>query len=121
MKMALSEGILTLRSHATGKLSRVDNVFCSEVMLDLFVLCDTRLGERPPRSDHFPLVACLDLSLPTQVPVPRLNWRAVDWETFHELLSAGLSSLPAPVEITSIPEFDKCLEDFNRIVDATIA
>jgi hypothetical protein len=41
MKMALPKDIPTLESTATKNYTRVDNIFCSEELLEAFISCNT--------------------------------------------------------------------------------
>jgi len=54
MKMALPPFIPTLRAHNTGNHTRVDNVFCTEAIMDAIVKCTTDDASRPVKTDHYP-------------------------------------------------------------------
>ena len=54
MKMTLPEDILTLQALATGNMTHVDNVFCSNTLLDHLVTCITKPEDRLAKADHFP-------------------------------------------------------------------
>jgi hypothetical protein len=53
MKMALPAFIPTLQSHSMGNYTRVDNVFCTEGVLNNIIKCNTNDETCPPKTDHF--------------------------------------------------------------------
>jgi hypothetical protein len=57
MKMALPKDIPTLESTATKNYTRVDNIFCSEELLEAFISCNTMPEKWPNKTDHMPIIA----------------------------------------------------------------
>jgi hypothetical protein len=82
MKMALPEGIPTLKALAMGNLTRVDNVFCSEALLDHVISCVTVPEDRPPKTDHFPIRSVIHATVHRSKFKSRPKYREVDWESF---------------------------------------
>ena len=64
MKMALPAYIPTLQSHSMGNHTRVDNVFCTEDLLDTIIKCNTDNVACPVKTDHYPIVTQLDIYAP---------------------------------------------------------
>ena len=107
MKMVLPPSILTLRAHSTGNLTRVDNVFCSETLLDDIIKCTTEKEACPIKTDK------LDFHMPKLAPEPRLNFHDVKWPEFINTLKTNLSNLPLPTVITNTNVFYQRLNDLN--------
>ena len=120
MKMALPAHIPTLKSLSTGNLTRVDNVFCSDDLLDAFISCDTDIAYRPTKSDHFPIISCIDLYTAKSNPPPRLNFRDVNWTDFRKTLKMNLSKLQRPAAIGDIQTFNVKLDSIHKAVWDTI-
>jgi hypothetical protein len=121
MKMALPEGMATLRANSTGNFTRVDNVFLSDTLLNTVIKCTARPEDLPPRTDHFPIETILDISAPLVEATPRRNFRAVDWEDFNKALQTRLGRLPPPTKICTINEFRERTRRLDKVVDDTIA
>jgi hypothetical protein len=98
--MVLPPKIPTLKVLATGNLIRVDNVFCDENLVGMFLQCDTKPTHRPVKTDHFPIISKIRLATEHNIFAPRYNFRKADWQKFAEKLTESLSLLPAPTEIT---------------------
>jgi hypothetical protein len=64
MDIALKPGVPTLEHMVTKSLHRVDHVFCSHELSPKFIHCKVLPHERPPKTDHFPIVSCIELELP---------------------------------------------------------
>jgi endonuclease/exonuclease/phosphatase family metal-dependent hydrolase len=75
MKMALPPAIPTLRAQNTGNITRVDNMFCTESLMDALVKCDTDEASRPVKTDHFPIVTQIDIYAPQAEWKPCYNFR----------------------------------------------
>jgi ribonuclease HI/endonuclease/exonuclease/phosphatase family metal-dependent hydrolase len=116
MKMALPPGIPTLRAHSTGNHTRVDNVFCSEDLLDTVIKCQTDDATRPVKTDHYPITTYLDLFTHKSKPQPRLNFREVDWPEFSKTLKANLDNIPRPAVISNVNSFNRKLADLNTAI-----
>jgi len=61
MKMALPLFIPTLRAHSTGNHTRVDNVFCTEDLMNAIIRCKTDNATHPVKTDHYPIITQLDI------------------------------------------------------------
>ena len=121
MKMALPKDIPTLESTATKNYTRVDNVFCSEDMLQAFVKCNTDLAQRPNKTDHLPILSTIDITPPDAYYKQRRNFRQMDWEEFTKTLETKLTTLQEPTEIDSAAEFYTKLEALETMIQETIA
>ena len=62
MKMVLPKDTPTLKASSTGNYTRVDNVFCSENVLQAIISCDTNPSRRPLKADHYPIITIFDIS-----------------------------------------------------------
>ena len=92
MIMALPKNIPTLRATCTKNLTHPDNVFCSNDLCILLTQCLTHPNLQPPCTDHSPISCTLD-TVTAQSPIsPRLNWRQVDWDKFHQHLTQQLAN-----------------------------
>jgi ribonuclease HI/exonuclease III len=121
MKMALPEGIPTLQALATRNHTRVDNVFCSESLIDTVTECNTQPKERPAKTDHYPILTKIDIQ-PRRAHQPtRLDFRSVDWEEFEEALEEKLQKLPPPEEIETHEQFNRVLNRFESTMRDVIA
>jgi endonuclease/exonuclease/phosphatase family metal-dependent hydrolase len=93
MDIALEPGIPTLEHSATKNLHRVDHVFCSHSFSPRFSRCEVIPQDRPPKTDHFPIVSVIDLSVKRSKEPPRRNFRDTDWDEFKKGLKTKLSRL----------------------------
>jgi len=120
MKMALAEGIPTLKALATGNLMRVDNVFCLEALLDHVISCVTVPEDRPPKTDHFPIRSIIHAMVHRSKFKSWPKYREVDWESFRQMLQDKLAQIPKPEEIQSLETFYETLERLDRAIQDTI-
>jgi ribonuclease HI len=116
MAMALPPFIPTLKSHSTGNLTRVDNVFCSEDLIDTIIECRTNITNRPIKSDHFPIITKLNIAPTRFKPVPKLNFKDVDWDELSTNIKQNLATLPKPTPINNIQDFTNRLQNFNKAI-----
>ena len=121
MKMALPEGMPTLRSTSSKNFTRVDNVFLSDTLLNTVIKCTTRPRDLPPRTDHLPIETILDISAPLVEAAPRHDFRRINWEDFIKTFQTRLGRLPAPSAIRTVKEFKERVRKLNEVVDNTIA
>lgn len=119
LKMALPHGTPTLEAMTTGNHTRPDNVFISDSIMDRLVSCTTTPERRPPKTDHFPIMCRLRLSLEYKEPVRRLNWSKTDWSEYRDTLREKLESTPHPEDIRTREEFDDLLGTLNRAIQDT--
>jgi hypothetical protein len=120
MKMALPPNIPTLRAQNTGNLTRVDNVFCTESLMDILVKCDTDKASKPVKTDHFPIVTQIDILAPQAVWKPCHNFRMAEWPELVQTLSDDLNNLPAPTEIYDANTFIHRLDTLNEKIQNAI-
>jgi Endonuclease-reverse transcriptase len=120
MKMALPVFIPTLRSHSTKNHTRVDNVFCSEELLDTIIKCKTDDAARPVRTDHYPIITQLDIHTPKATWAARRNFRLVDWPELVKTLKNDLTNLPPPTEIKNVQMFTDRLKVLNETIQKAI-
>ena len=120
MKMALPLAIPTLRAQNTGNLTRVDNVFCTESLMDALVKCDTDEASRPVKTDHFPIITQIDIYAPQAVWKPRHNFRLTEWPEFIKTLSDDLDNIPIPTEIHDTDTFTHRLNMLNEKIQNAI-
>lgn len=81
--MALPKDIPTLEACSKKNFTRVDNVFCSEELYDLFISCDTYPQWRPQKTDHMPIISILELQPERTVQVKKFNFKMTDWENLE--------------------------------------
>jgi hypothetical protein len=115
MKMALPAFIPTLQSHSTRNYTRVDNVFCTEGVLDNIMKCNTGDEPRLPKTDHFPIITEIDVQAEKTQWEPRPNFRMADWNELTKILK-HLANIPPPTEIGLIKEFDTKLKALNDAI-----
>jgi hypothetical protein len=120
MKMALPKDIPTLEAMAMKNLTRVDNVFCSEDLLDHFISCNMDPQQRPQKTDHMPVISVIDISPVTSVHKPRLNYRLTDWTEFNKTLKSKLDAILDPIEIATTDDFQQMFEVLDKVIQETI-
>jgi hypothetical protein len=120
MKMALPALIPTLRSHSTGNHTQVDNVFCTENLVDSIIKCNTDDAARPIKIDHYPIVMQIDIHTPKTAWEPRRNFCLTDWTEFGKTLKSNLANLPMPTEIADVETFNSKLKTLNDTIQDTI-
>lgn len=118
--MALPEHIPTLKSFVTKNYTRVDNVFCTQHILDRIVKCDTIPQRQPANTDHFPIETIIDVGVTVVDRRPRRNWKKVDWLTLCEKLDEKLKRLEEPKEIQTTEEFWTRLKEVDKTVEEVI-
>ena len=96
MKMALPTFIPTLQAHSTGNHTRVDNVFCSEGLMEAITKCYTDDAKQPVKTDHYPITTVLDIHMTKTECPPRFNFRKMNWPEFLPMLESNLDKLPQP-------------------------
>ncbi|EPS93228.1 hypothetical protein FOMPIDRAFT_1098982, partial [Fomitopsis schrenkii] len=105
--MLLPPGIPTLEAYRTKNLTRPDNVFASESLVDCLIRCEVTPQLRPPKTDHFPITTVLRLAV-ARVPIHVFrNFRQVEWVAFRTALALRLEDLSDPAQpIRTTAEFD---------------
>jgi endonuclease/exonuclease/phosphatase family metal-dependent hydrolase len=88
MVMTLPHGLPTLEAFGSSKnLTRPDNVFCTAEFTEKFTVCTTRPEDRPPRTDHFPILSVIDVLPSLNVVQPRPDFRRAEWKELLEVLT----------------------------------
>ena len=120
MKMALPPFIPTLRAHNTGNHTRVDNVFCTEGLMDAIIKCKTDDAARPVKTDHYPIITQFNIYATRTAWEPRHNFRLTDWTEFVKTLKVNLTNIPPPTEIETAQDFDTTLKNLNEAIEDAI-
>ena len=120
MKMALPPFTPTLKAHNTGNYTRVDNIFCSESIMDAIIKCNTDDTTRPIKMDHFPIITQIDIHMPKVKWTPRRNFRLTDWPEFLKTLDMNLTNIHRPTEIHNIATFIQRLNSLNKAIQDTV-
>lgn len=118
MDLVLPPGIPTLKHMCTKARHRVDQVFCSSEITNAVMRCDV-LSDRPPCTDHFPVVTVLDLDSARYCPPPTFNFREVDWPEFREHLCERLHQVWLR-DPDCNQDFDTMLEELMQAIRDTI-
>ncbi|KAJ3792890.1 hypothetical protein GGU11DRAFT_653855, partial [Lentinula aff. detonsa] len=113
--MALPEHLPTLCAHNSGNYTRVDNVFCSEGLMENIAVCRTILAKRPVLTDHIPIQTIVDTRAPHADQRNRWNWSKTDWGKFKERMRQELEKIPHPRELNNTDEFHDALNNFDDI------
>jgi len=119
MKMALPKDIPTLKASSTGNLTCVDNVFCSESLIDTIISCNTEPDRRPVKADHYPIITVFDIAVNTGHQEPRYNYRLADWKGVREMVGERLS-LEEKGRIKEVAEFERRLAVLDAVVEEAI-
>ena len=83
--MVLPKDLPTLWHMVTKKLSRPDNVFCTENLSDLFTICEVDYDHQPTKTDHYPIKSTIKLTHNLVPSLPAYNFRMADWDDFNKL------------------------------------
>ena len=86
---------------ATKNFTRVDNVFCSTGLIDMFMSCNTYPQWRPQKTDHMPIISVLEIEPERIIHTDKFNYKLMDWEEFRITLGESLAKLEAVEEILS--------------------
>ncbi|KAF8234128.1 hypothetical protein L208DRAFT_1551598 [Tricholoma matsutake] len=120
MKMALPAFMPTLKSHSTGNHTWVDNVFCSEGLIDSIIKCTMDNTTRSVKMDHYPIITQLSIIALKTTSRPRPNFRLANWPKLIVTLEANLTNLALPMEIIDTQSFDKTLSNLNNAIQDAI-
>ncbi|KAJ3740764.1 hypothetical protein DFH05DRAFT_1366420, partial [Lentinula detonsa] len=113
--MALPEHLPTLCAHNSGNYTRVDNVFCSEDLMENITVCRTIPAKQPVLTDHIPIQTIIDTRALYADQRNRWNWSKTDWEKFKERMKEELEKIPHPRELNNTDEFYDALNNFDDI------
>ena len=120
MNIMLDPGVPTLEHMVTKNLHRIDHVFCSHDFSYRFFRCKVLQHERPPKTDHFPIVSVIDLSVIQVQQEPKRNFRDTDWADFKKDLKVKLDRLTLR-DPQDIEDFDTMLEGISNAITQLIA
>ena len=82
MEMALPKDIPTLHVLNSRNLTCTDNIFISNSLFSLLIYCNTEPEKQLVRTDHFPIVTCIDVTVTPANILPHFNFRLTDWNKF---------------------------------------
>ena len=102
MQMALPKDIPTLEACTTKNFMRVNNIFCSAVLFDTFVSCNTFPHLRPQKTDHLPIISILEIEPERIAHNDKYNFRLTDWDKFRKTLEINLAGLLTEEEPMSV-------------------
>ena len=118
--MALPKNTPTLQASSTGNHTRVDNVFCSANLIQAVISCDTSPSCRPLKTDHYPVITTIDISVQSSEEETRPNFQMTDWPKLIEAFAERAIAI-STTEITTIEEFQQRLLALDKAVADTIA
>jgi hypothetical protein len=96
----------------------VDNVFCSEELLDAIIKCKMDDTACPVRTDHYLIITQVDIYAPKATWAARRNFRLADWPELVKTLKSDLANLPPPTEIENIQTFtDRLNETMQKAIE----
>lgn len=121
LQMLLEQGVPTLEATRTKNLTRPDNVFASEGIVERTLTCTVYPDRRPPYTDHFPVSTEIELTVEEPTDIPRHNFRMVDWDEFKETLKDGLHAQNIPKHIRNKMSFDSTLKGLMTSLQKSIA
>ena len=120
MYMPLPKGIPTLKHMVSKRLSRPDNVFCTNSLADCVLRCDTMPERQPGKTDHYPIVTILELEQRRTAMNPSRNFRETDWEEFNAYLGEEIATIPIPDEIRTEEELGREIEQLTTAIQKAI-
>ena len=120
MKIVLPPFIPTLQAHSTGNHTRVDNVFCTEAIMDAIIKCTMDNAARPVKTDHYLVITQIDIHAPKVAWKPQRNFRLTNWTELIQTLKDNLANIPEPTEIADIETFNSRLKKLNEAIQDAI-
>lgn len=120
LQMLLEQGVPTLEATRTKNLTRPDNVFASEGIVERTLTCTVYPDRRPPYTDHFPVSTEIELTIEEPTDIPRHNFRMVDWDDFKGTLKNELQTQNIPAAIRNEMSFDAALQGLMTALQTTI-
>jgi hypothetical protein len=119
MNIMLDPGAPTLEHFVTKNLHCVDHIFCSQDFSPRFSRCEVLPHEHPPKTDHFPIVSVIDLTVSHTQHEPKHDFRDMNWEKFAEELKARLECLTLR-DPQDKGDFNAMLEELSSSIILTI-
>ncbi len=120
MYMALPKDVPTLWASNEATSPGVDNIFCTQNLVNRIIECDAHPNRTPSIADHFPILAVIDIAIDTGHFEPWQNFRLTDWEAFRELLAGKLAPL-AVSKVLLVDDFDDRLRELEAVMKEVIA
>ena len=116
MEQTLPRGLHTYRHKVDHSvLTRLDNVFCTEVTRDIIEKCAIDYGSIGPGADHYPIVTIINLPTSKVIPPTSRNFRNVDWKKFRARLEQLIRRFENAHQLSTV-------EDYNNMINSlTIA
>jgi hypothetical protein len=109
-----------LEATTSKNLTRPDNVFCTDDLLESLIRCEVRMEDRPGATDHFPIVMIFDTSVHRVKDRTRYNFREVDWAEFDAKLKSKLEEQETGGRITKEGELEQRVERLTEVILQTI-
>jgi ribonuclease HI len=115
MDLALPPAVPTIRN-SRGNLTRPDNVFISEEILNWISVCEVLPDLTPPNADHFPIVTHLDFPVTRPHKNRPWNFRATDWALFKKELAKKLENIPIEEQLQDEIQIDAALQELEEAI-----
>lgn len=61
---------------------KVDGVFCSDHMTELFIQCQTAPDQQGLNTDHITILLTIELEIPQPDATPNPNYWDIEWKDF---------------------------------------
>ncbi|KAF8235380.1 hypothetical protein L208DRAFT_1257475, partial [Tricholoma matsutake] len=90
----------------TGNHTQVDNIFCTEELMDVVIKCNTNDAKQPIKTDHYPIITQIDIH------TPKTAWKPTGQN--------NLTNFPPPTEIETVQEFEDKLKALNETIQGAI-
>ena len=103
--------------HGVQGSSVIDLVFVSTAADELYEACVTSTNsEDDHSSDHYPILHCISLQLPSLNEPPRYNYKTIDWTPVLDHVNKSLANWekPCPTQVsidTATNKLTSCIHD----------
>ncbi len=101
LNSALAAGMLTHVHNITKKWTHLDQVFITEHMMDMVMVCKMCHKDRGLNTDHIPIISQLDITLGRTLEQKTNNFRDINWDDFCKTLEERMSKFGIPKRIGS--------------------
>ncbi|KAI0055117.1 hypothetical protein BV25DRAFT_1769449, partial [Artomyces pyxidatus] len=110
------------KSSSSKNWTRVDNVWVSSDLSPHVLQCTTKPDQRPPKTDHVPILTDLDIVFDVATSTPRHNFHMTDWTLFQQTLSSALEAKGRPAEFRTgeLAQFETSLRSFMDAVQSAV-
>ena len=120
MHMALQKGPPMLKHMVTKQYSRPDNVFVTNSLTELIIICKVVLALQPSSTDHFLIITNIQLAQQLAMFPPFFNFKDLDWTVFRTKLCSKLNGSPIPPQITHTGQIKESLDYLTKSIQLTI-